>query len=45
VPTKAPKDTKKFVELTALRRQLEEAVKSEDYELAARLRDQMKQMQ
>lgn len=45
VPTKAPKDTKKFVELSALRRQLEEAVKSEDYELAARLRDQMKQMQ
>lgn len=45
VPTKVPTDTKKFVELSTLRRQLEEAVKAEDYELAARLRDQMKQMQ
>jgi protein arginine kinase activator len=45
VPTKVPTDTKKFVELSQLRRQLEDAVKDEDYELAARLRDQMKQMQ
>lgn len=45
VPTKVPTDTRKFVELSSLRRQLEEAVKGEDYELAARLRDQMKKMQ
>ncbi|HSV99552.1 MAG TPA: UvrB/UvrC motif-containing protein [Sedimentisphaerales bacterium] len=45
VPTKVPTDTRKFVELSSLRRQLEEAVKAEDYELAARLRDQMKKMQ
>lgn len=42
VPTKVPKDTKKFVELAQLRRQLEDAVRDEDYELAARLRDKMK---
>ena len=43
VPTKVPKDTKKFVELSQLRQQLEQAVRDEDYELAAKLRDKMKQ--
>jgi protein arginine kinase activator len=43
VPTKVPKDTKKFVELSQLRQQLEQAVRDEDYELAAQLRDKMKQ--
>jgi protein arginine kinase activator len=45
VPTKVPKDTRKLVELSSLRRQLEEAVRDEDYELAAKLRDQMKKME
>jgi protein arginine kinase activator len=45
VPTKLPTDTRKFVELTQLRQQLEEAVRDEDYERAAQLRDQMKQME
>jgi protein arginine kinase activator len=45
VPTKVPKDTRKFVELSQLRRQLEDAVRDEDYELAAQLRDKMKQLE
>jgi len=45
VPTKVPKDTKKFVELSQLRKQLEDAVRDEDYELAAKLRDKMKQFE
>ncbi|MBP7053740.1 MAG: UvrB/UvrC motif-containing protein [Phycisphaerae bacterium] len=45
VPVKAPKDTRRFVELSQLRRQLEQAVQNEDYELAASLRDKMKQME
>jgi protein arginine kinase activator len=44
VPSKLPTDTKKFVELSQLRQQLEEAVRDEDYERAAQLRDKMKQM-
>jgi len=43
VPTKLPTDTRTFVELAQLRRQLEEAVRDEDYELAAKLRDRIKQ--
>ena len=45
VPSKATKDTKKQVELMTLQRQLEAAVKSEDYELAAKLRDKIKQFE
>lgn len=45
VPTKIPQDTKRFVELSQLRRQLEEAVRDEDYELAAQLRDKIKQFE
>jgi protein arginine kinase activator len=45
VPTHVPTETKKFMELSQLRQQLEEAVRDEDYERAARLRDQMKQFE
>ncbi len=41
LPSKTPKDTKKQVELLNLRQQLETAVQSEDYELAAELRDKI----
>ena len=43
IPLKTPKDTKKQMELLNLRQQLEAAVQSEDYELAAELRDRIKQ--
>ena len=42
VPSKTPKDTKKQVEFMTLRQQLDAAVKNEDYELAAKLRDKIK---
>ncbi|MHC4557352.1 MAG: UvrB/UvrC motif-containing protein [Planctomycetota bacterium] len=42
IPSKTPKDTKKQMELLNLRQQLEAAVQSEDYELAAELRDKIK---
>ena len=42
VPSRTPQEDRKNVELTNLRRQLDVAVKNEDYETAARLRDQMK---
>ena len=41
VPTKVPAGTKKQIELTNLRQQLEVAVQVEDYELAAELRDKI----
>ncbi len=44
VPSKMPKDTKKQIKLTALHQQLEVAVQSEDYELAAKLRDKINQL-
>jgi len=43
IPLKSPGDTKKQVELLNLRQQLESAVRSEDYERAAELRDRIKQ--
>lgn len=43
VPSKTSKDDKKQVELMTLRKQLEAAVKNEDYELAAKLRDKINQ--
>ena len=43
IPAKAPADTKQQSELMALRRQLEIAVKKEDYERAAELRDKISQ--
>lgn len=42
VPSRMPQEDRKDIELSNLRRQLDEAVKNEDYETAARLRDQMK---
>jgi len=45
VPTKIPKDTRRFVEISQLRQQLEDAVRDEDYEQAAKLRDKLKQME
>jgi len=43
IPLKTPRDTKKQMELMNLRQQLDSAVISEDYELAAELRDKIKQ--
>jgi protein arginine kinase activator len=45
IPSKMPKDTKKQIKLTALRQQLEVAVQSEDYELAAKLRDEINRLE
>jgi protein arginine kinase activator len=41
VPTKTPTDSKKQLEITQLRQQLDDAVRKEDYELAAKLRDKL----
>jgi len=41
VPARTPPDAKRQIELLELRRQLEAAVRNEDYELAARLRDEI----
>ena len=41
VPSKAPKNTKKQVELLNMHRELESAVRAENYELAAKLRDEI----
>jgi protein arginine kinase activator len=43
IPLKTPGNTKKQMELLSLRQQLDAAVQSEDYELAAELRDRIKQ--
>ena len=43
VPKKTPGDTKKQMELLNLRQQLEAAVRSEDYERAAEIRDRIQQ--
>lgn len=45
VPSKTPPDTKKQILLSTLRERLETAVKNEDYERAAELRDQINQME
>jgi protein arginine kinase activator len=42
VPSKVPSDTKKQIQLITLQQRLETAVQSEDYELAAKLRDRIK---
>ncbi len=44
VPSRTPRETKKLVRLSDLRQQLEAAVRNEDYERAARLRDEIKQL-
>ncbi len=41
VPSRVPEDSKKQLRLAQLRRRLDEAVRSEDYELAAKLRDEI----
>lgn len=45
VPGKTPQKTKRLVQLSNLRRQLEVAVRNEDYELAAKLRDELKALE
>jgi protein arginine kinase activator len=40
-PSHMPDASRKEIELTSLRRQLEQAVRNEDYETAARLRDRI----
>jgi protein arginine kinase activator len=41
IPSRMPKDSKQQIEVARLRRQLDEAVRNEDYELAAKLRDKL----
>jgi protein arginine kinase activator len=45
LPSRVPSDAKKQIELLSLRQQLETAVQSEDYELAAKLRDKINQVE
>lgn len=45
VPSKTPANTKKQMELSNLRQQLEAAVQAENYELAAELRDKIQNRQ
>lgn len=45
VPSKLPSDSKKQVDIVKLTNQLESAVKNENYEAAAKLRDQIKKLQ
>jgi protein arginine kinase activator len=45
VPTKIPTETRNLVELSDLRRKLDAAVRNEDYELAAELRDKIRQLE
>jgi protein-arginine kinase activator protein McsA len=42
---RAPKDAKKQAELLNLRQRLETAVRAEDYESAAKLRDKINQLE
>ena len=41
VPSKAPEDTRMQMELMKMRQELEAAIKDENYELAAELRDKI----
>ncbi len=45
VPSKLPSDSKKQIDIVNLKKQLESAVKNEDYEAAAKLRDRIKKLQ
>lgn len=40
-PSRIPDSSRRDIELTSLRKKLEQAVRNEDYEMAARLRDQI----
>jgi protein arginine kinase activator len=44
VPSRIPQDTRNSIECANLRQQLETAIEREDYELAAELRDQIRQL-
>jgi len=44
VPSKVPGDTKQKIEIMNLRTQLETAIKNENYETAAKLRDQIEKL-
>jgi protein-arginine kinase activator protein McsA len=41
MPSRTPDLNRKEIELTGLKRQLEQAVRNEDYETAAKLRDRI----
>jgi protein arginine kinase activator len=45
VPTKTPSDTRSQIELAQLHKDLDTAVRTEDYETAAKIRDQIKKIQ
>ena len=45
IPSKVPKDTKKQIKLLNLRQELETVVQAEDYERAAKLRDEINQIE
>ena len=45
VPSKLPSDSKKQIDIVNLKKQLESAVKNENYETAAKLRDRIKKLQ
>jgi protein arginine kinase activator len=45
VPTKVPQETKKVAQLTQLRERLDKAVRNEEYENAAELRDRIRQLE
>jgi protein arginine kinase activator len=45
VPSKIPAETKQLAELAQLRQELEKAVRNEDYERAAKLRDKIKPLE
>lgn len=45
IPQKLPEETKNNVELNSLKRQLEDAVRDEDYEKAAKIRDKIKDLE
>ncbi len=45
LPLKTPKNTRDEIELLNLRQRLQDAVKSEDYELAAEMRDKIKKIE
>jgi protein arginine kinase activator len=44
IPSKTPVDTRHQIEMSRLHKDLEAAVAAENYELAARLRDQIKNL-
>lgn len=44
VPSRTPADEKKHLEMMKLRQELEAALKAEDYEKAAKVRDRIKQL-